>query len=223
MLKTEGRICSSPFCIKFDSHPWQVCQVVIVVQAACGKNTLMVCNSDKENHVTSLLWGEGNREVATDPHRKCANLAGVALCLRVDRQEEQRTYVASTAASHLYSSSLLLMRYLGNKQVIVIYGIVCRWTQSMSKSGKIDAHHARSESGYSVWRQWRHSPSALVLMLAYFFSFFYLPISFLFFLIFLFFFFLTLWALHLILYFCLLCATARFTLNDLIINFFFRV
>lgn len=55
---------------------------------------------------------------------------------------------------------------LGHKQVM-IYGIVCWWTQSISKSGKIDVHHARSESGHSVWDQSQHTPSSLEVMLAY--------------------------------------------------------
>lgn len=74
--------------------------------------------------------------------------------------------MTSTAASQLFSSSLLLMRCLDHKQVM-IYGIACWWTQSISKSGKIDVHRARSESGHSVWSQSQHPPSPLVLMLAY--------------------------------------------------------
>lgn len=49
----------------------------------------------------------------TDPARQCVNLPGVALCLCVDRQAQVHTKVVLTAASQLFSSSLILMRCFG--------------------------------------------------------------------------------------------------------------
>lgn len=70
----------------------------------------MVCNSDKGNHVTSLLLLKG---------------VGVE-CLQTRTEDVQTFQVLKwcTAGSHLGFGPLLLMRCSGNKQVIliVIYG-----------------------------------------------------------------------------------------------------
>lgn len=107
-------------------------------------------------------------KVPIDLDRKCANLPGFQVLLYVHVWTDRRNCTDSNSCLPVvvFFSSPLVMRCSGHKQVM-IYGIACWWTQSISNSKKIDVRHARSESGHSVRSQSQQSPSPLVLMLAY--------------------------------------------------------